>query len=952
MMVEIAPASNAETLEYLHDQLDAHFRALHERRKTLQPPAPVFALEHGVQGEDLRLLQEAVVAAHRGYLLSRASTRWWLPFVVHAAEVGYIYDGVEFWPIYGQATPGWDDTQYERERVRGWFVKFANEFGGAVPNGPWARTFRKIAWPITHAVLPRYLQVQLAKMLSDYRTAWPGLLDDPEALGVRLHSWSRHYSDRLEKFCQNTALVGHVAVALLLSGGDEKSQYIEMATLERLVADLNSERQSRRWLQEARRSAASTIRMHNVKPLLDASGRAIGSRRLPAATDPKLQIMLAGSEWKALAILPDLRPLQHSMPTLYDELRNRRAMVTGSRKVIPTGGLLFATSPVELASWPWPDKAFLQLQGAPGEVNLLIADQCRISNGPWWVFRHAPNEPAAEVKGKFVRPDGRYCIVGSSDQAPPDVPWCKKVEIAVDGVRGYELAVPNALSEDDSRRLVAAGISVVTDVFIRPVGLVASSWDGEGAVEWLAGEPGLIAIRAQHVPAKARLTINGEPYYIEWPLGEVELFLVIDGLGVGTHEISISLGDPDGDGRTNEGTLVATVRDPQVRSEGASAGEGIRLRTVPAQPTLSEIWDGRAVLEVDGPLDTSADLTIALLDGGGTKLGEHRKFINLPITEGSWRKLFSPFRDHPDLAKCYDEADVAEFQISRGGVGFAKLTCERGFRGIRWIISERHRKGGHTARLVDRTDGDPVSVLFYPFETPLIGQPHPSDAQFIGPPRGGLLWATNGEQVAAQIIPPDPNQLLGMGVSQPSLQTGQKTIVEVEKLIERHRQWKDAELPAHPFGMRERQRVLEAITRAIVTLLAPGKWAAFEERITGLAPVDVDLDEPESLVGKLPAHQAAARNIAKNLWKWNSPQALIQGFAEVTTPLTASAGIANNVSAARFLLQLVSSPGELLDWSPKKRQHYLSCVFTDPVLVRAARFAVLGTVDEVAGGLG
>lgn len=34
-----------------------------------------------------------------------ASRNSWLPFVVQAAEVGYIYDGVEYWPIYASKTP-------------------------------------------------------------------------------------------------------------------------------------------------------------------------------------------------------------------------------------------------------------------------------------------------------------------------------------------------------------------------------------------------------------------------------------------------------------------------------------------------------------------------------------------------------------------------------------------------------------------------------------------------------------------------------------------------------------------------------------------------------------------------------------------------------------------------------------------------------------------------------
>lgn len=949
-MVEVTRANSAETLAYFHEQLDGHFRSLQERRQALDVPAPVFALEHGLSGDELRLLQNAVRAAHRERLLARASSRWWLPFVVHAAEVGYTYDGVEYWPTYAKATPGWVDNEYERDRVRGWFNRFARECGGAIPQGAWANTFKKIAWPITHAVLPRYLQVQLAKLLSDYRTGWPSLLDDPVALGVRLHSWSRNYSDRLEKFCQNTALVGHVAVALLLSE-DEESPHIESATLARLVESLNSERQSRRWLQDARRSA-STVRTRNFRPPVGTGGNGSQQKRLPTATDPKLQLKREHGVWRAYAVLPDLKSLQHNLPIVYDELRTSRAVVAGARRVIPTGGLLFATAPVEFASWPSPTQPFLQLQRALNEVNLLVADQCRITSGPWWVFRRKPGEPASEVKGKFVRPGGLYCIVGSPELAPPDVAWCEKVEIAVEGMCAYDLEAPTLLSAIDTRVLVTAGISVISDVSIRPAGVVASSWDGDGSVEWLAGEPAVIAIHAEHSPPKARLTINGEPYYVEWPAGETELFLSIDGLSVGTHEIVVSLGDPDSDGRQIDGTLIVTIRDPQVRAAGASSGEGIRLRTSPAQPSLHELWDGRAVVKVDGPENTTADLSITLSDSDGTELGSYSRTLSLPISGDDWRRLFSRVRGLPALSKHYDEADIADLAISRAGIGFATLSCERGFRGLRWVVSARHRGGGYAARLIDRTDGSLVSAEFFSVERPLIGDAQPVDQEFVGPPRGGLLWASNAEQVAGQIIPPDPNEMLRLGPAQPSVPTPWKSLPEVHKLMRRHRQWHDAELPAHPFGMRERQRVLDAFTTAMAVMLAPGQWASFEQRIVGLTASEVNLNRAKELVGGSPPQRAAAQTIASNLWQWNSPEALIRGFGDAIADLAASAAMPNAMKGARFLLQLASSPGVLLDWDETERNRYLRCVFTDPVLMRAARFAMLGTVEEVAGGVG
>ena len=951
-MVEVEKATAVETLEFFQGLLHTHFRAIHERRQHLAMPSPVFALEHGLDTDNRELLNDAVVAAHAVGIISRASSRWWLPFVVHAAEVGYIYDGVEYWPIYAKATPGWVDSQHERERVRTWFAKFSREFGGALPRGAWANTFKKIAWPITHAVLPRYLQVQLARMLFDYRTAWPSLLDDPEELGMRLHSWSHHYGERLEKFCQNTALLGQVAVALLLSGEDAPSPYIESSTLERLVESLNSERQSRRWLHDARRSA-STVRSHNFKAASPGGGAAAGSaeRRSPALTDPKLQLRELAGVWHAYAVIPDLKPLQHRLQVVYDEMRRTRASVAGSNEIIRSGALLYALAPVELSTWPSPREPFLQLTGAPQEVNLLIADQCRITSGPWWVFRCEQGQPAPEVKGKFVRPGGRYVILGAPELDPPNVTWCEPVETAVTGTATYLLDVPKAISGDESKALVAAGLSVVSDLSIQPVGVPASYWDGEGAAEWLAGEPILVMVRAEHSPQECRLTINSEPYYIDWPSGETDLFLSLDGLATGIHEVAVSLGGFESDARQAGGTLTVSISDPQTPGEGLMAGEGIRVRTSPAQPTLPELWDGRAIIEVDGP-KASAELVIALRDGDAKPLGSTlRRPLEIPVTGDDWRRVFSKLRERPELARHYDEADLAEFTVNRAGVGFASVTFERGFRGLRWVLNMNHQNG-YQARLIDRTDSESVSVDFYPMDRPLSATPHAPDQEFIGPPRGGLLWASSGDQVAGQIIPPNPNELLRIGSTTPIVPARSKSLNEVRALIQHHRRWSVAELPAHPFGLRDRMLVLRTLTTAMAVMLAPGQWAHFEHRIANLAPDEVDLSLAKELVGETRPQRAAAQAIATHLWEWNTPEALIVGFSEAVSDLAASSGMKDTRKGARLLLQLAASPGELADWDKDELNHYLRCVLTDPVLVRAARFAVLGTVEEVAGGVG
>jgi hypothetical protein len=176
-VVDLASSSTVESLQHLHETLDAHFTSLHASREALEPSSPVFALEHDLSSEDLDLLKTTVRAAVKAGLGAR-HRQWWLPFVVYAAESGYDYVGDEYWRTFEQSTRGWRNDQ--RSWIKTWFQRFAAEHGGAVPTGAFARYFKIIAWPITHAVLPTYLQRQLAQLMFEFSGALTSeLLDDP-----------------------------------------------------------------------------------------------------------------------------------------------------------------------------------------------------------------------------------------------------------------------------------------------------------------------------------------------------------------------------------------------------------------------------------------------------------------------------------------------------------------------------------------------------------------------------------------------------------------------------------------------------------------------------------------------------------------------------------------------------------------------------------------------------
>ena len=139
--------------------------------------------------------------------------------MVYAAEMGYGYEGDEYWTTFSSVTPRW--TSQERSTIRDWFLRFHDRYGGARPTGAWANQFTIISWPITHAVLPVYLQRQLAQLLYEFRAGLTSaLLDDPEELGVRLAA-ARLVQRSIPQLLPEHPLVGQVAAALL-SGEDER----------------------------------------------------------------------------------------------------------------------------------------------------------------------------------------------------------------------------------------------------------------------------------------------------------------------------------------------------------------------------------------------------------------------------------------------------------------------------------------------------------------------------------------------------------------------------------------------------------------------------------------------------------------------------------------------------------------------------------------------------------
>jgi hypothetical protein len=932
-----------EGLRVLHQRLEAHFHALRDHRDTSGHGAPIFALEHGLSEAELALVKAEVCSAVRRRHLPRES---WLPVVIYATEVGYDYCGDEYWQTFESNTPGWAEFG-DRHYIRRCFRAFKRLFGGAEPTGAWARHRSIICWPITHAVLPTDLQRQLARLLFEYRRALTSdLLAHPTALGTRLAARSWHYSSRFQNFAQNASLLGQVAAALLIDD-DEESPYLLDSTLKRIVESLSIEREARWWLRDAK-SSASRVRTSGFRPpdrRTSETTTPSGTSRLPSATDPGLFLRKEPHGWAAYLDLPDLAVLAERLPSIHQDLGRLRARIAGaSEPPLARGRLLYPGQQLRLSQWPDPRSPLIQMEGGSTVANGLLADQCVLSPGPQWLFRIRDPDLAVEVRGKFVRPGHQYILFFQNSLEVDRPNWVTPAECVTMGVEASRVDVPTLIEPEHLAVLRSLGLGAVTDVDVRPAGIVPGGWDGEGAAEWIAGEDTVVAVRSTRTAAQCIFTVDGTPHLLAWPEDGDEIFVALSDLRIGSHDVDVSLLSTEVDETVAQGSLLITVRAPHSRPPSGTFREGLMLLANPAIPSLSEVWDGQAAVQLVGPSGAHASLEIALTDRTNVALTKRRFRVPLPLDPSGWRKaVASELRGPADVHRFYDDAEALIITASHPGLGVAQLRCEREFLPLRWVVGSD--RDGPFIRLIDNIESGPIEVERYEFAAPAQAIPvNTAPGARLRWPAGGLIRASAADYESSVILPPLVRDLTDLRLTNitPRVATGPRTAGEAVRLISLARLWTSASLPANPFALSQRRIVLRTVTACLVSLIAGQRWTQLEERYArdGGFP----LRDLQDTVGDEGYQRALAGSIREGAdgWRALEPEKRAGAFATVLAAHGRLAGVGREDGPlAEWLLRLASEPASLDGWPEEEFHSALDLTLVSPVLVRAARFLVL-----------
>lgn len=692
----------------IQDQLQATYQALAAQRRELG--YPVYALEHGLSPTEL---DEMAKAASDSVRFSLPSWSHWLVWAALGAEAGYRYSGDEYWPALERFDGEWRSND-ARHRLREFYQRFRTEFAGPLPQGRWAEQFKLIAWPISNAILPRYLQIHFARHLFDLRYELPyAVLEDGNGLGEMLLRRYSGTTSRFQQFLQQTGLTTQIVLALRDEATKPLIARIEASVLRRIVGDLEDTRQARTYLRDARRILEAT----KVKIAASLRSRSTGGDPAGIAIAQNQRFRLVarrlhdGTFGLGLAF-PDFRQLGLNR----EAVAGHRVQVVGDDdRWQPASSLLtFSGKDRGIDAFPAPNAELVVVEGDNQQLALQVSEIAKLEERPSWVLRRHLDGSYREVIGAFVRSNQEYVVLTRG--LPPtgllDRARLKRAHLNAAGAVAFVLRTAARLDESAKAALRELRIGTKTDVSVRPLGV--SPRPGN-VPSWLATETVILAASADAEIKTVVVALDGAEGSLV-SCRESQALIAFEHLPVGRHSVALATISSAGGGLTApaeqfEFDIVA----PEPWLDGMRGKSGFRLIRTPPNADFETIVSGDASLAVFGPTGRQIQWSLVGYNAAGhpawdRALGASR--VSDP--KGALSTLLKRACDNhsDDIDEAYQLDIVAKLEE----LGRQADRFPRAVEPLRW----RYEADAGIVRLVDETDHTEVpAVRLYPLVSPL-----------------------------------------------------------------------------------------------------------------------------------------------------------------------------------------------------------------------------------------
>ncbi len=950
------------TLNDWQQRLESHFAELQQLRLNHPCANPIlYAFEHDLTEVEVAELRQQI---HEWLKYSGPANRHFLAWAVYSAEIGYQYSGEEYWTTFCQLTPGWQDSQGNRDHIRSAFEEFHRKFSGTRPHGPWANHFTIICWPITHAILPKDFQRELAYVLYELRGSFtPQLLRNPELLGQLIEDAGSNSGARFREFTENHVLVGQIATALLLSEEDKEKALILPSTLDRIAADLDKNQRSKNWLGDARRRA-DQIRIRGLSrnaeddgtELVSATGSILTPLQkeiLELGLEPKLFLRRTGPDtWAVQLELPDLTSLIQRFPGVRAVVAGQRCTIAGTRGTpLPRGALLYGRQQVSLTRWPSSEELLINFEGLNPDLKYLLTMECLLRPGPRWLFKLSPDGAmAAHVKTGIVQPGSSYILVNRSalDLAEPTL-HCAAAVVRCDGISAVRLDVPEVLSKLYADELRDLSLATASQVQVGPVGVPAARWDDSGTAEWLSTDQPVIKIsvdfEVQEVllnlvgPSAAKLELNG---VAAWPL-----LIDLGKLNSGVYNLHVVVFRP-GNSNPIYGRLQFTVREPKAWSGSIPTATPFSVRVSPAVPSLEDLWEEQTTVELFGPPGRKVEVEIEFYSSSSSEPVLERTIgsLVLPCPQPCWSDLWAAAIGDRQIQNAYDESTECKLIFHCEELGRFVLRASRESSPVRWMVKQENSRYFLKLALLD--DQAETSLAHYSFRSPAE-----SNAMSVDPTigirvseSGGLFAAITEKYRTSIIVPPAIHSLKWLSAVVDIPQATQSE-ADLDRHVVALELWINARAVGSNFGAKRKAAAVTALLDEIIRVLCGNEWSRFEREYSRGAIAITDLKNFIS-----PAkYNPIAREIVllQQQLKALPPNEIAEALYRLTCSfldLPAFSGGPNHGAnrqqwVTEFAYRLFNAPASLRGWADRDFMAAIVYLLKNPMLCRIGRFAVL-----------
>lgn len=930
-------------LEEIQARLETHFATLSQQR--VQSQLPVFVLEHGLSQDECNQIADAL----------RYRVKWglklspqWLLWIVHITERGYAYEGDEFWRSFEEQTPGW--TFQHRASVSGWFKKFQNAYRGVVPSGAWAQHFSIIAWPITHAILPRYLQLQFARALFELRYDLAQIeRGDPQSIGQLLAATQSHHSTRFAAFLEQEELAGRIVLALLKEHPSGTEAPIYFPTLTRIVENLEQVRSAKHWFNETRRIVKERFRGlgHTSASSSTTAGSEAKARSAEGSTRTDLCPVLVlrhlgAGKWGLNMQIPNFRPIAMLSADIGAFLQRTRCRINGAPDVKPGGWLLGPNRIAVIKQWPQLQQPLINFEQRHPLLEQMMAHEAKLSNELAWIFRCGPDGLAYHITSRVLRPGISYLLVARDGTILPPIPGLRPCHLDCAGAFGVRFEVPANAPAATIAQLKSLGIEIARTVRIWPAGVPARAWDGQGRSEWLTTDRPCLGIASDFPVSAYGLRLDGRaeiPITVSTPTEPV--YIELGPLSAGPHSLIVcAYHGAGGSLPTQEGHLVLNVRSPEPWIPGVSGHTGLIATLDPPNTDLDALWQHKLKLSAVGPASHTVTCRISLQRADGSQILSAAVVdrAELPLTHSQWNRHFTSFVARPEVGWAYLEAAVCLLTVESEELGRYTMRFERAVAPLRWVARQSH--GSIVLRLLDDTgmDVSGIELSHFGLERPFLRQTLQPSAFLSGQPvlpPGGLYIARHGEHTDQLLISaidkPKGFDSLGLNPNILELRSGAVSTAQAAQSLQ---QWSQTRALGQLVSLRQLQ-VVETICQGIVDCICGQDWSDAERAFRHVPASSHSLSLLKQRVDVRPS-------LAVVLVRDFANAELDSAHRVAWFQQTASRyGVACDKELCEFTLRAASDPEALPVVYGERLSGLYARLAANPVLFRAARLIAL-----------